>query len=240
MPAGAAALVEAIAGLDVRFGSRTVTAATTAMDRARQRRWLTGTSFDHISGGIGPAEVVALVGEGTCGKVTLALRAVAGAQQAGGMALWADPPRSFDPLAAERAGVDLRRVLVVRARSRDEVLLAAGAALRSHGFRVVVVDLGPSFAQVASADELSPLLPHARGSTAALLVLSEAPPRRIAVPTFAFARVAWERRHGRTTGWAFAVRKVGNVRDERAMLLRDLGHQLVDVGVREGLREAAI
>ncbi len=93
--AAATALAEAIATLDVRYGSRTVSAATTAMESARQRRSLTGTSFDRISGGIGPGEIVALAGEGTCGKVTLALRAVAGAQQEGGMVLWGDAARSF-------------------------------------------------------------------------------------------------------------------------------------------------
>src|SRR5437867_3400851 len=142
----ATALAEAIASLDVRFGSRTVTAATAAMDRMQQRRAFTGTPFDRISGGIGPGEVIAFAGEGTCGKVSLAFRAVVGAQQDGGMAMWVDAARSFDPLAARRSGVDLDRALVVRVRSREEVLLATGAALRSGGFRIVVVDLGPSFA----------------------------------------------------------------------------------------------
>jgi hypothetical protein len=149
---------------------------------------------------------VALVGQGTCGKVTLALRAVAGAQREGAMALWIDGARSFDAVAAHRAGIDLRRLVVVRARTGAEVLLASGAGLRSEGFRLVVVDLGPSFAQAASPDSLSSILPHARGSTSALLVIADAPPMRLAMPTFEFERVAWERQHGRITGWTYAVR----------------------------------
>jgi len=216
--AAAAALAEAIASLDVRFGARTVTAVTAAAERAEQRRSFTDTSFDRISGGIGPGEIVALTGEGTCGKVTLALRAVAGAQRDGGMAMWIDPARSFDALAAQRSGVDLACVIVVRPRSRDEILLAAGAGLRGDGFRMVVVDLGPSFAQIASPDALSSVVPRVRGSTAALVVVSDAPAMRISLPTFVFERAGWESRHGRTTGWSVAVRRVGDARSDPALL----------------------
>lgn len=216
--AAAAALTEAIARLDVRYGARTVLTAATAADRARQRRFFTETSFDRLSGGIGPGAALAFVGEGTCGKITLALRTVAGAQRDGATALWIDGARSFDAVAAQRAGVDVRRVIVVRARTSAEVLLAAGAGLRSEGFRIVVVDLGPSFAQVASVDALGPVLPHARGSTSALVVVADAPAMRLAMPTFAFERVTWEHRHGRTAGWTFAVRRLDDPTDERAVL----------------------
>jgi predicted ATP-dependent serine protease len=216
--AAAAALTEAIASLDVRFGARTVAAVTTQVERSQQRRSFTDTSFDRMSGGIAPGDVIALTGEGTCGKVTLALRAVAGAQRDGGMTMWVDPARSFDTLAAQRSGVDLARVLVVRPRTRDEILLAAGAGLRGDGFRMVVVDLGPSFAQICSADALAPILPRVRGSTASLVVVSDLPALRISLPTFVFERAGWESRHGRTTGWSVSVRKLGDARAESAVL----------------------
>lgn len=207
--AAAAALTNAIARLDVRYGARTVVTATSAADRTGERRFLTGTSFDRLTGGIDPGSALALVGEGTCGKVTLAFRAVAGAQRNGATALWVDGARSFDAVAAHRSGVDLARLIVVRARSRDEVLVAAGAGLRSEGFRLVVVDLGPAFAQVASPDSLAPIIPHVRGSTSALVVVADSPAMRLSMPTFSFERVSWEHRHGRTTGWTFAVRRLG-------------------------------
>jgi len=216
--AAAAALTDAIARLDVRYGARTVVTATSAADRTSGRRFLTETSFDRLTGGIEPGSVLALVGEGTCGKVTLALRAVAGAQRNGATALWVDGARSFDAVAAHRGGVDLQRLIVVRARSRDEVLLATSAGLRSEGFRLVVVDLGPSFAQVASPDSLAPVLPQVRGSTSALLVVTDVPAMRLSIATFAFERVAWEHCHGRTTGWTFAVRRLGA--DETEMPIR--------------------
>ncbi len=235
------ALAEAIARLDVRFGARTVIAAAATEDVERQRRFLTGTSFDLISGGIQTGTARAFAGEGTSGKTTLALRAVAGAQREGGMALWVDPTRSFDPAAAARAGVDLRRAIVVRARTRDEVVLAVATGLRSEGFRIVVADLGPSFAAVVPPDVLAPALPSVRGSVSALLVLAEEPPRRLAIPTFAFERIAGGRTHGRTLEWAFEVRRVDGVGDGRALLgVGLLDGRLTDHGVRAELREEAV
>jgi hypothetical protein len=236
----AIALNAAISRLEGRFGARTVVTATVAEGQTRARRSLSGTSFDQLTGGIEPGSALALTGAGTCGKVTIALRAVAGAQREGGSALWVDPTRSFDPLAAQRAGIDLARLLVVRAPTTDAVLVAASSGLRSEGFRLVVVDLGPAFASEISVDELAPILPHVRGSTAALVILTDAPAGRLALPTFAFERVAWEEQHGRTAGWAFAVRKVGDPRDERALLhATSLGGRLVDAGTRSAAREAA-
>lgn len=236
----AIALNEAISRLEGRFGARTVVTATVADGQARARRFVTGTSFDHLSGGIEPGSALALAGAGTCGKVTIALRAVAGAQREGGAALWVDPTRSFDPLAAQRAGADLARLLVVRAPTSEAVLVAAGSGLRSEGFRLVVVDLGPAFASATSVDDLATVLPHVRGSTAALVVLTDAPARRLALPTYAFERLAWEEHHGRTAGWAFAVRRVGDPRDERAILhATSLGRRLVDAGMRTAVEKAA-
>jgi hypothetical protein len=105
---------------------------------------------------------------------------------------------------------------------------------------MVVVDLGPAFAGAGSIDDLAPLLPHARGSTASLVAVADAPARRLALPTFAFERAAWDGRHGRTSGWSFRVRKVGDVHGERAVLhVSDLGKQLVDRGVQTGVAKAS-
>lgn len=216
--ATAAALTEAISALDVRFGARTVLTAAGAADRSGTRRFRTGTAFDRLSGGIAAGSALALVGEGTCGKVTMALRAVAGAQREGAMALWVDGPRSFDPVAAHRVGVELRRVVVVRSRTAPDVLVAARAGLRSEGFRIVVVDLGPAFAQVAGIDGLAPVLPRVRGSTSALVVVADAPAMRAAIATFAFERAGWERRHGRISGWRVAVRRLGDATEGAAIL----------------------
>lgn len=185
------ALAKAIARLEGRFGAGAVVTATRSQHQADERRFVTGTSFDALAGGIASGSALAFVGSGSSGKVTLALRAAAGAQAQGGMALWLDPSRSLDPLAAARAGVELARLLVVRPSGIEALRMAAAAALRSDGFRLVVADLGPAFLAAGSIDDLAPVLPAVRGSTAALLVVADERGRRLALPTFELEPVAW-------------------------------------------------
>jgi hypothetical protein len=226
-----AALAEAIASVEGRFGTHVLSQGAAAERRAGERRIQIDSSLDTLTPGLASGAPLALVGTGSCGKVALAHRAAAGAQRDGGTVLWIDPSATFDPLAAMRAGVDLERVFVVRAKSRDEVLLAAGAALRSDGFRLAVVDTGPQLAPGAHIDDLAPLLPIVRSSPAGLLVISDARAMRLAIPTFSVVRVAWARRFGRTTGWTSLIA-------ERALFdFAALGADSRDVGTRAALLE---
>ena len=234
MSRAAAALAEAIASVEGRFGTQVLSHGAAAERRAGERRIQTDSSLDTLTPGLSSGAPLAFVGTGSCGKVALAHRAAAGAQRDGGTVLWVDPTATFDPLAALRAGVDLSRLFVVRAKTRDDVLLAAGAALRSDGFRLAVVDTGPqltSMSAVARIDDLAPLLPIVRSSPAALLVLSDVRAMRLAIPTLAVARVAWAERFGRTTGWTSLVA-------ERAVFhFAALGSESRDIGTRGALLE---
>jgi len=231
---GNAALAEAIASVAGRFGTHVLSHGAVAERRAGERRIQTDSSLDALTPGLASSSPLAFVGDGSTGKVALAHRAAAGAQRDGGAVLWIDPSATFDPLSAERSGVDLSRLIVVRAKTRDDVLLAAGAALRSDGFRLAVVDLGPRLALGASGtqiDDLVPLLPIVRSSPAALLVISDVRARRLAIPTFSVARVAWAERFGRTTGWTALVA-------ERALFhFAALGAESRDLGTRGALLE---
>ena len=227
------ALAEAIASVEGRFGTHVLAPGPIAERRAAERRIQTDSSLDTLTPGLAAGAPLALVGTGSTGKVALAHRAAAGAQRDGGAVLWVDPSATFDPLAAIRAGVDLGRVFVVRARSRDDVLLSAGAALRSDGFRLAVVDTGPQLAPSSGAriDDLAPLLAIVRSSPAALLVLSDTRAMRLAIPTFSVTRVGWARRFGRTTGWSSLVA-------ERALFhFAALGAEARDLGLRAALLE---
>src|SRR4030081_1003895 len=133
---GKAALAKAIASVEGRFGTHVLAHGAVAERHAGERRIQTDSSLDTLSPGLASGAPLAFVGTGSTGKVALAHRAAAGAQRDGGTVLWVDPSASFDPLAALRGGVDLARVFVVRATSRDDMLLAASAALRSDGFRL--------------------------------------------------------------------------------------------------------
>jgi len=227
------ALAQAIASVEGRFGTHVLSHGAAVERRTDERRIQTDSSLDALTPGLAAGAPLAFVGTGSTGKVALAYRAAAGAQRDGGSVLWVDPSATFDANAAKRSGVDLSRLIVVRARSRDDVLLATGAALRSDGFRLAVVDTGPQLAPSSSAriDDLAPLVPIVRSSPAALLVISDVRATRLAIPTFSFARVAWEQRFGRTSGWTSLVA-------ERALFhFGALGSEPSDVGMRRELLE---
>ena len=228
------ALARAIASVEGRFGTHVLSHGAAIERRADERRIQTDSSLDALTPGLAAGAPLAFVGTGTSGKVALAYRAAAGAQRDGGSVLWVDPSATFDAAAAQRSGVDLSRLIVVRARSRDDVLLAAVAALRSDGFRLAVVDTGPQLASSSSGtriDDLAPLVPIVRSSPAALLVISDVRATRLAIPTFSFARVAWQQRFGRTSGWTALVA-------ERALFhFGALGGEPSDVGMRRELLE---
>src|SRR5258707_15722034 len=167
--AGTTALADAIASVEGRFGPHVLAHGAATERRAPERRIKTDSSLDAVTPGLSSGAPLAFIGTGSPGKVALAHRAAAGAQRDGGTVLWVDPSATFDAAAAQRSGVDLSRLIVVRARSRDDVLLATGAALRSAGFRLAVVATGPQLASTTSIDDLAPLVPIVRSSPAALL-----------------------------------------------------------------------
>ena len=234
---GETGLAGAIARIEGRFGVHALARGETSERRRNEIAIATKTSLDRvIGGGLAAGEPLAFVGPPSVGKLSLALRAVVGAQAHGGMVAWIDPMASFDPGAAERAGVDLERTIVVRAR-REAVALATAAALRSEGFRLVVVDAGDPAFGGADVDDLAPALPAVRGSPAAFLVVAAKRGRRVAVPAFVFERVAWERRFDRTVGWTFAVG--GTHASDRALFCVTDG-VLLDLGTRADLAQVAV
>jgi hypothetical protein len=235
---GSPRLANAIARIEGRFGVHAVGRGDRVSRHRSEMAIATRTSLDRIlDGGLAAGEPLAFIGPPSVGKLTLAMRAAAGAQAHGGMIAWIDPTTSFDPLAAERNGVDLERVIVVRA--RETVALAAAAALRSEGFRLVVVDTGEPGLGGISIDELAPALPAVRGSPAALLVVAGARGSRVAIPTYVFERVSWERRFDRTTGWTFAAGRA-HASDRALFCLNSRDGALVDLGTRADLREVAV
>jgi hypothetical protein len=213
---GAPALAEAIARIESRYGTHAVVRGDVAERQDGERRIHAGTSLDRVTGGgIRAGEPLVFVGPATAGKLALALTVAAAAQREGGMAAWIDPSASFDPLAALRAGIDLDRLVVIRAPDADGVRLAGAAVLHSEGFRLLVVDLGPAFAARLAADDLAPLIPIVRGSPAALLIVAERGGARLAVPTVRVEPIAWQERFGRTVGWSFAAAGTGAPGAER-------------------------
>lgn len=235
---GATGLADAIARIEGRYGVHAVAWGGTSERYRSELVIATGTSLDRvIGGGLAAGEPIAFVGPASSGKLSLALRAVAGAQAQGGMAAWIDPTASLDPLAAQRAGVDLERLVVIRARG-DGVALATAASLRSEGFRLVVVDAGDRAFGGIDVDDLAPALATVRGSPAALLVVVGERGHRVAVPTVVFERVSWRRQFDRTVGWSFAAGRA-HARD-RVLFLTSVEGAVIDLGTRADLAAVAV
>jgi predicted ATP-dependent serine protease len=235
---GASGLAEAIARIESRYGAHAVVRGDVAERQDGERRIAAGTSLDRVTGGgIRAGEPLAFVGPATSGKRALALTVAAAAQREGGMVAWIDPSASFDALAGLRAGIDLERLVVVRAQDADEVLLAGSAVLRSEGFRLAVVDVGPSFATRCRVDDLAPLLPIVRSSPAALVVIAEQR-GRIAFPMVRVEPIAWQLRFGRTVGWSFATGSSA-ARERALFCLTALDATPRDLGLRSTLADAA-
>jgi recombination protein RecA len=96
-------------------------------------------------GGLPRASTVALQGDGTSGKTTLALRAIAQVQAAGGIAAYLDLARSLDPVEAAARGVQLEWLVVLTPDSLEEALSMAAMLLQDRTVDLLVLDL-PSLA----------------------------------------------------------------------------------------------
>jgi hypothetical protein len=88
-------------------------------------------------------------------------------------------------------------------------------------------------------DDIAPALSAVRGSPTALLVVAGERGRRVAIPTFIFERVAWERRFDRTVGWSFAVRRA-HTTDRALFRVTSLDGSLADLGTRADLARVAV
>src|SRR5690606_31317527 len=92
-------------------------------------------------GGLPRTATVALRGDCSSGKTTLALRLAAEAQATGSIVAWLDLARAFDPVEAVARGVCLEWLVVLTPVDLAEALALAGALLSARTVDVLVVDL---------------------------------------------------------------------------------------------------
>jgi recombination protein RecA len=92
-------------------------------------------------GGLPRAATTALHGEGTSGKTTIALQAMAQAQAAGGMVAYLDLARSLDPVEAVARGVQLDWLVVLTPDSLEEALAMAAMLLQDRTVDLLLLDL---------------------------------------------------------------------------------------------------
>src|SRR6478735_2116794 len=182
----------ALAGLQVRWGAaapRVAGALALAPEPASvplpgQRVIHTGfAALDAIlgPGGLPTSASVAIRGDGSSGRTTLALRVAAEAQAEGSVVAWLDLSRSFDPVEAVARGVRLEWLVVITPASLDEGLRIAGSLLAGRSVDLLVLDLpggrlAPTDRPARIADRLHRLAALARRAETLLLIL-DAPGR---------------------------------------------------------------
>ena len=91
-------------------------------------------------GGLPRGRVIEVYGPESSGKTTVALHAVANAQQAGGNAAFIDAEHALDPVYARALGVDTDSLLVSQPDTGEQALEIADMLIRSGGIDIIVID----------------------------------------------------------------------------------------------------
>jgi recombination protein RecA len=94
-----------------------------------------------LGGGLARGHMSELVGPASSGRTTLLCRLIADATCRGEVVALVDAFDTFDPESAAAAGVDLSRVLWVRAGTVDRAVKTVALVLQAGGFSIVVLDL---------------------------------------------------------------------------------------------------
>ena len=91
-------------------------------------------------GGYPKGRVIEIFGPESSGKTTLTLHAIAEVQKAKGTAAFIDAEHAFDPVYAQRLGVDVKNLLVTQPDSGEQALEIADALIRSNAVDLIVID----------------------------------------------------------------------------------------------------
>lgn len=91
-------------------------------------------------GGLPRGRVVEIFGPESSGKTTVALHAIASAQQAGGIAAFIDAEHALDPEYARKLGVDIDSLLVSQPDTGEQALEIADMLVRSGALDLIVID----------------------------------------------------------------------------------------------------
>jgi hypothetical protein len=129
-------------------------------------------------GGLPRSASVALRGEASSGKTTLALRLAAQAQSEGAIVAWLDMARALDPVEAVARGVRLDWLVVLTPATLDEGLSITGTLLAARSVDLLVLDLpphpDPGTTHAKVADRLRRLVALARRAETLLVALEPA------------------------------------------------------------------
>jgi recombination protein RecA len=171
-------------------------------------------------GGLPKGKIVELVGQGTSGKTTLALKFLAQAQQDDRSVGYIDQARYFDPDYAYRCGLDLSRLIVGTPYDVIEALAMVEALVKDGGLAALVLDtVDFLWSDLSSAQHLNAslgrlIVPLARSGT--ILIFLHDPLagemqgldilRHYASLRLEMVREDWHRHHGDVRGYKARIK----------------------------------
>jgi ABC-type cobalamin/Fe3+-siderophores transport system ATPase subunit len=177
-----------------------------------------------LSGGISRGHITQIVGPSSSGKTSLLLSILAQATARGEWVAYIDPFSSLDPAFAQKAGIDLKRLLWIRGPKR--VFKALDILVGAGGFGVVVLDLvtqgetmNPRILQRTPFAVWFRLKRAARQTSTTLLILGQAINAGSAV-----SRVISLKR--RETQWSSTTDKTRDTDSRHARLLLGICNEL--------------
>ena len=91
-------------------------------------------------GGLPKGRVVEIYGPESSGKTTLTLHAIAEAQKAGGIAAFIDAEHAFDPIYAQKLGIDTKNLLIAQPDNGEQALEIADQLISSGAIDIIVID----------------------------------------------------------------------------------------------------
>ena len=91
-------------------------------------------------GGVPKGRVVEIFGPESSGKTTLVQHIIAEAQKQGGTAALIDAEHAFDPIYAERTGVNIEDLLISQPDTGEQALDIAETLIRSNAVDIVAID----------------------------------------------------------------------------------------------------
>ncbi len=91
-------------------------------------------------GGVPRGRIIEIFGPESSGKTTLVQHIIAEAQNAGGTAALIDAEHAFDPVYAEKTGVNIENLLISQPDTGEQALEIAETLIRSNAVDVIAID----------------------------------------------------------------------------------------------------
>lgn len=91
-------------------------------------------------GGLPKGRIIEIYGPESSGKTTLCQHIIAEVQKTGGIAALIDAEHAFDPIYAEKTGVNVKELLVSQPDTGEQALEIADTLVRSNAVDLVVID----------------------------------------------------------------------------------------------------